>query len=591
MEYTENIKGNLNSKGVGMLKKLRLGATVIVALFGVVLFGDTAFASSIYDENYTTTSSVHLGNTASPGSGGACEAVDYTNDWANAMTTTLTNGENSNNSAAAAYLASWQEAQQNGRWGVSQGYFRFNPSDLTQRTYDYIMVYWTEDSSLGLSWTWVPDTVVTTGNSVKVVILHTEAAWVYGSSACNPYAVLSGGSGNPAWVSTEADGNGDGYYIANNLFVYSDHLNLPTGYEGEQISVPDFSSDYDEDDLAEGYENAQGTSDASEDTDGDGIDDLKESLWYPNRNDVFCGSQCAYPDPLVKDVYVEVDWMDSGTTEYKPTSTQLGLVEDSLDERGYNVHIDTGQYGGGEELSDYIEYLSFTFGASPVGFFDLKNGNVGESIPANFSSNRQGIWRYLISGYGVGENHSLSGGSYAGSDNILIATGYIYDHPGFGYNDIDVAIAGTIVHELGHSLCMSRLQRYSFQSTDCRYSGVDTEAVSTYDSVLNYNLQMFQTNLSNGSNVMGDHDDWGAIDSGGIADFSQWNTGEADFEPGTSLKKSKPTKSVMKKGISLEQAQAAKRNGTLGIVTRNGKTYDLKKKNGSSLPLVLNNRD
>jgi hypothetical protein len=550
-----------------MFKRLLVGATLGVALFSIALSGQTAIAASIYDDVYRHTDSVIISTPAWSPYYTSCSPIDYTLTISSAITEALSNNSrNNNNTDAATYLESWENALSGGRWTVSQS----TKDNGEGHHYKQILINWTEDDSLALDWTSNPTYVVATGNGLHSIILRPKNVMVGGSS-CDAYALLGTG--------VEVSNDGSGAVPVESLFVYSDHLNYPSGYAGTSVVG---NTDTDLDGLNIAQESIQGTSDSEQDTDSDGLDDYVESQWYPDRDDVFCGSQCAYADPVVKDIYVEIDWMDDGTNEYKPTSTQLGLVEGGLDDRGYNVHIDTGQYGGGGELSDYIEYLPLTFGANPVGFFDLKNGNISENVPANFSSDRQGIWRYLISGYGVGEDHDLSGGSYAGSDNILIATGYIYDHPGFGYNDVDVAIAGTIVHELGHSLCMSKLQSYSYQSTDCRYSGVDTAAASTYDSVLNYNLQMLQTNLSNGSNGMGDHNDWGAIDGGGIADFGQWNTSEA--EPGVNLKKTKPTKPVMKRGISLEQAQAAKRNGTLGIVTRNGKTYDLKKKNGSNLP-------
>lgn len=355
-----------------------------------------------------------------------------------------------------------------------------------------------------------------------------------------------------------------GYFL-----VASNNIQYPSGYEGLQIPTTDAHADFDGDGLNAAKEASQNTSNDIKDTDGDGLNDYIESEWYANREVVYCGSsQCAYPSPTHKDIYVEIDWMKNGSMEYKPNNAQLSSVEDGLSEQGYNVHIDTGQYGGGNQLANYVQYLPFSYDAGSTGFFDLKDGNVGDNIAANFNANRQGVWRYMITGYGYGEAPSSSGASYTGSGNIFISSGKIQDsQSGFGYTDLDTAIAGTIVHELGHSLCMSETQKYSYQSSACQYNGVDSYATSTYDSVLNYNLQMLQNTLSDGNNGFGDHSDWGAIDASGIADFSQWSTNEIGFTSGVDI------------GLTIEDAQKAMRAGTYGkLVGKDGRIYDLLRK-------------
>lgn len=314
-----------------------------------------------------------------------------------------------------------------------------------------------------------------------------------------------------------------------------------------------------------------GTSARDVDSDGDGLSDLIESPQYPLRNDIFCNddtTSCAYPNPAVKDLYVEIDWMNNGSTTYKPNIDQVNLIKSGLDDIGYNVHVDTGQYGGGNALPDYISSLPMDPNASSTSFFDLKSGNSSQNIAANFNSNRKNIWRYVISGYSYTESTDSSGAAYPGSDNVFIAYGHIKDSPiQYGYTDLDTAIAGTTVHELGHSLCLDKEQSYSYHASECIFNAIDTEASLTYDSVMSYRLQMFRTNLSDGSNGTGDHDDWGAIDNHGLDDFVYWNQTEIDYSPG-----------ALHHGITTQEAQLAKSNGTLGKIKRGDKIYNYREK-------------
>lgn len=346
-------------------------------------------------------------------------------------------------------------------------------------------------------------------------------------------------------------------------------INYPAGYEGSLL--PDGSDiDTDNDGLTLIQELQQGTSDNNTDTDGDGINDFKESKWLPDRDAIFCNTSvtphtCAYPDPTTKDIYVEIDWMQNSSRSLEPSNTQKDLIASGLDDKGYNVHIDTGEYGGGNALP-YVTDLDFEPSATETDYFDLKNGDSTSSISANFDPARKNIWRYVISGYNYDESPGSSGAAFAGSDNVFVSYGFVEDNQSqFGYTDFDTAIAGTTVHELGHSLCLSRGYSYTFQSAECQFSGIDnTGAPLTYDSVMNYRLQMVVTHLSDGDNGSGDHDDWTAIDNGGVADFSRWTMDDVSASGTTSIRP----------GITIKQAQEVKKKGILGKVKRGDKIYD-----------------
>lgn len=110
---------------------------------------------------------------------------------------------------------------------------------------------------------------------------------------------------------------------------------------------------------------------------------------------------------------------DASNNLYKPSSTQLSLVEDIFDDHGINFHADTGQYGGGSELSSYEQTLPFVQDSNNFDFYDYKNGT--STTSANFDSNRKRIWHYMISGYQYAENTGSSGVSFAGDDDFFIS--------------------------------------------------------------------------------------------------------------------------------------------------------------------------
>lgn len=483
------------------------------------------------------------------------EIINGTGNW---NTLYFTDNNIANETQIQEFRNNWNNQKQ--RWSLS------NECQAANLATCYIRIHWTTDTSLGLEWG--SGSVGLTGSSAHrystTIVANPsggDQVWVYFGTG---FGAGSYGRTLISWHDlTEVK-------IWNYLvFVDETKLNYPIDYNGEMIE--DGSTvDSDNDGLSLLQEMQQGTSDGNVDTDGDGISDFKESVWFLDRDEVFCDTTtspytCAYPDPVVKDLYVEIDWMQSLSRNLKPNATQLGWAVSGLGGNDYNIHVDTGEYGGGNMLP-YITDLPFLPDATEVDYFDLKDGNSSSSISANFNPKRKGIWRYVMVGYNFAEHPESSGGSLAGSENVFISYGMIEDNqPRYGYMIFDMAIAGTIIHELGHSLCLSNTQSYTFQSSDCQFAGIDDYDTSlTYDSVMNYSLQMFVNRLSHGENGSGDHDDWSAINEGGIADFSRWTIGDS-IDSGLG---------EIYAGITMRQAEKAKRSGTLGKVRYGDEIYD-----------------
>jgi hypothetical protein len=313
-------------------------------------------------------------------------------------------------------------------------------------------------------------------------------------------------------------------------FMATDNFTYPGDFLTSS-RIPDTTVDVDGDGLSAALEWTQGTFDDSThtDTDGDGISDYDESQWKLYRDETYCDtsgsppySSCAYPDPKVKDLYIEIDWMDDGVNDpYKPTDTQLDLVKDMFATHGIKFHYDTGQYGGGAVLTDYTQYVYDSPGSGHVDIYDYRDG--GDGISANFATYRDNIWHYMIDGNEIQEDHNSTGFSYATFGESFVAGGRLATMGGIA--DMDRAVAGTIAHEIGHSLCLSDT---SGPPTECVYGGIDNKVTNdplfdlpNYKSVMNYRYQLADSNgmsgieYSDGShgtiNDPDDHDDWSAV--------------------------------------------------------------------------------
>ena len=330
--------------------------------------------------------------------------------------------------------------------------------------------------------------------------------------------------------------------FSSKIYLFTGDVIYPQEYEGIVIDGEDV--DTDRDGLTWVQERQQGTLDSSLDTDGDGINDFIESIWFDDRDEVFCNTdtvpyECAYPTPITKDLYVEVDWMHDGTRSYRPSDENIQVVAEMFKKQDIIAHFDTGQYGGGQkidiELSDKEnKYLLQENRDGMIDYYDYKHGGNKEEtgtdkIIAHFSAKRNFIWRYMISGYGYAtlNNHdqviesSSSGWAQTFGSDSFISTGLIIDmQPS---QNVGRSVAGTIAHELGHNLCLSPARYYKEQPKECVYEGIDNSDTAdpyynleNYKSVMNYRYQFYGINpeenvlidYSFGSSQLGDHDDW-----------------------------------------------------------------------------------
>ena len=452
-------------------------------------------AASVYDNVVHTTNTLMVGSGAEPTN----SPYDATDVIGSAIT----------NKCSKTLVDSLSGAVNNGgKWAVTNSMY---PTGGV--FYDIVFVYWSSDTNAEVTFDTDSVTVPVTGLLYLIYAGPSTGFICLGNTyAYNPPQVLA--TASTPWC--DIDPNCAVSYLP---YVSTYDVTYPTGYAGELL--PSDPSDTDGDGLTADQEKLLSTDDAKADSDGDGLSDYIESFWYDTRYSTFCSTAltpyvCALPDPHTKDLYVEIDWLDDGVSNYQPTSTQLSLVAAKFGGIGIKFHADTGEYGGGNAINSSEAPTNI-----PTDFYSHKYGSISES--ANFDAvNRYKIWRYMISGY----NYSVGGGGTTssgltenGGDDTFLSYGSIYDHPTeFGYSDFDDAIAGTIVHELGHGICLSD-SSYTGQDSSCLFSGVDAYASSNYHSPMNYTYQMTnQYSYSDGTHGTGDHDDISAIMLG-INDF------------------------------------------------------------------------
>lgn len=501
-----------------MNKWVKIISTLVL---GICLIGyqNTASAASIYDDYYHTTSSLEIKNPE-------C-SLDITNTWMNYL---------------GSYTDSFRNAVNNGgSWGVSH-LPRYQTDGYGNVTHKGVLVYWNESDSMGITWSsalWGP----MIANSVtRTVQLNLSS-----ESCNNPTPIVTVGNFGSPFVSAADES------VKN--FFFNGSVSYPSGYEGGWVMTSGPLIDSDSDGLAVERELAQNTSDNDFDSDDDGINDFIESQWNPDRDDIFCGTQCAYPDPTKKDIYVEVDWMKDSSVDYKPSTTQIGLIQSAFSNKDINLHVDTGQFGGGEELPDYIEALKFEPIENEQDFFNLKNGD--GSSDGHFEDSRKGVWRYMITGDKLddGDDNLTTGAAYGGDDEAFVALGEVRrSYP----LTQDAAIAGTMIHEIGHNLCLTNSSSsYTGQAAGCIFSGVDTYASNEYDSAMNYNKQFSLVDYSDGDNETNDHNDWSAI-SMGMDDFVTLGTDPQ--EPSMGRKVAFDKKPIYETATAQELKEAAERN-------------------------------
>lgn len=305
------------------LRTLLFAVALVVSL---LVAPATARAASDYDDAYRTASTIALGSNGWSPYYTACAREDYSASWMSAMLSAP--------QMTTAYANSFNEALENGRWGVSSAVWTYSSTHPIEG----FIVYWTEDTSLRLEWgegydghlVWAEG-----GSSFHSVVVQNHNAATTGSD-CSPHAFLN--AGRMVSSSTDTINNPED---SRNWFINTDHPNYPTGYEGMSIRTESPAAEY----------VAMGDSYAS----GEGNDPFEFGTDVSSNT---CHrSPVAWPRLLQND-----PGLDLGTTAFVACS---GAVSDYIinDYNQENVEVPQALY-----VSDATKLVTISIGGNDIGF-------------------------------------------------------------------------------------------------------------------------------------------------------------------------------------------------------------------------------
>lgn len=256
------------------------------------------------------------------------------------------------------------------------------------------------------------------------------------------------------------------------------------------------------------------------DTDMDGVPDWWETKWGYNplffddhknidedkdglNNFEECYTDSYGSNPYQKDVFLEIDWMDSGnpTKSNEPQQDLIDEIISFFNEQNIKLHIDMGQLGGGGEIPSCRGSFSFAKLSDLYWKYFLQN---------NLTNPRKNIFHYgIICNYCPDLNFPFFG--WDSFDSFAISAEWLKkDNP---FISREKLIVGAIVHHLGHTLGL-------IADT---YNGIDNVGTlfkpslqwweyKNYKSCMNYNFKYKIFTYSDGSHGRGDFDDWSNID-------------------------------------------------------------------------------
>jgi len=202
------------------MNAIKTSSVIALALLCALGGAPAAHAASIYDNAYRTINEVHVEDVDA---GVPCANTDLSLNWQEYITEP-SKWQFGSVTWAPLYKTSFENAVENGRWGVSQ---------VQASTGDYIVVFWTEDASLGLAWASGAYEYVYAPNVYAVTI---ECAGNSGGGTNQPTMFpMNGGGPSNGTVNVEISNESSGSVSVRNYFVLTDFPSYPSGYEGADI--------------------------------------------------------------------------------------------------------------------------------------------------------------------------------------------------------------------------------------------------------------------------------------------------------------------------------------------------------------------
>ncbi len=229
-----------------------------------------------------------------------------------------------------------------------------------------------------------------------------------------------------------------------------------------------------------------------QDTDGDGLLDVWETTGFTDMDGTFINLPAMGANPNVRDLFLEIDWMDAADHSHKPKQAALNSV----------IAAFAGAPGGGINLHvDLSNSIPEPVTSPPSSAWKFKTNGFGfykDGIPngtANFSYSRRHIFHYSLWAHQRpnkldGTANSASGvADLPGSDSMITLGLWRHDNPGDDRVGTVEEQTGTLLHELGHNL---NLRHGGGDNSNCK---------PNYQSIMNYFFQTHGLQTANGGIV------------------------------------------------------------------------------------------
>ncbi|MHC4953260.1 MAG: DUF7948 domain-containing protein [Planctomycetota bacterium] len=222
------------------------------------------------------------------------------------------------------------------------------------------------------------------------------------------------------------------------------------------------------------------------DTDGDGIPDLWESKGYTHPSGAFVDLPALGADPLRKDIFVEVDYMQDDQFNHRPMQAAIDEVIAAFAAAG----VDNPDGSTGITLhvmiDDALPYSELLGSESAPGAYDWDGTDPGVVYfqalkEANFAEEMAVVAHYCVFAHKLDfGDQTVSGMSRGSTETGFAASEFIVSLGGVGVGGLGSVNqqAGTFMHELGHDLGL-------------RHGGGDSVNFKpNYLSVMNHAFQM-----------------------------------------------------------------------------------------------------
>jgi len=258
------------------------------------------------------------------------------------------------------------------------------------------------------------------------------------------------------------------------------------------------------------------------DTDEDGVPDWWETKYQYNPyqwdnhryldpdEDGLTNSEECYTDawgshPFHKDIFIEMDWMKSQTApteSNKLLEPYIDSMKEIFSEHNITIHIDVGQWGGGEEIP-YQSNFSHA---------DLKDIYWDYFLHNDLENPRKGIFHYCpVSDIGPGTGFAFIGWHHLDSFSIAAET-LQQSQPRYERQRVIIAVT---IHELGHNLGLTVDDHGGNDNMVALWpSTLQWLKYRQYKSCMNYMYTYRYLGFSEGKNGPYDFNDWAHMDLG-----------------------------------------------------------------------------